>query len=203
MKQVILALSPHTDDVELAMGGTLARHLEQGDEMHVIALSTGNIQGGAVDSEFQAAMDTLGVAPKNRELFRCPARAFFGHRQEILDFLINTRQEIAPDLVYVPSRTDCHQDHETLTKEAVRAFRTGTVLGYELPWNHVSAFAPARFMKLKEHHLVRKMEVLRHYESQSHRAYAQETLVWALARVRGLQAGTEFAEAFEVIREVQ
>lgn len=203
MKRVILALSPHTDDVELAMGSTLVWHLERGDEVHVVAVSTGNIQGGAVDLEFQAAMDALGVASEHRELFRCPARAFFGHRQEILDFLIDKRREVAPDLVYTPSRADCHQDHETLTREAVRAFRTSTVLGYELPWNHVSAFAPARFVKLEEHHLVCKMAAIRCYESQARRAYAQEALVWALARVRGLQAGTEFAEAFEVIREIQ
>ena len=30
----------------------------------------------------------------------------------------------------------CHQDHETITKEAIRAFKKTSILGYELPWNH-------------------------------------------------------------------
>ena len=199
----VLALSPHTDDVELAMGGTLALHLERGDEVHVIAFSTGNVRCGASIWEFSSAMEALKLPSEKWELIDYPAREFLKYRQEILDSLIDRRREVSPDLVYIPSQPDCHQDHEVIAKEAIRAFRKVTILGYELPWNAVIPFGGNHFVRLEEHHMVRKLEALRCYESQARRAYAQEKLIWALAQMRGVMCGAEFAEAFEVIRQVQ
>jgi N-acetylglucosamine malate deacetylase 1 len=38
-KMRILALSPHTDDVEFGCGGTIAKLVAQGDEVHIVAFS--------------------------------------------------------------------------------------------------------------------------------------------------------------------
>ena len=66
---------------------------------------------------------TLGIPEQNLKLFRYDVRTFNYHRQAILDDLIQLREEIQPDTVFIPSLTDIHQDHKTMAEEALRAFK--------------------------------------------------------------------------------
>ena len=50
--------------------------------------------------------------------------------------------------------------------------------------------------------LEKKVEALLCYKSQLHRSYINENFVYSLATVRGVQAGTQYAEAFEVVRYI-
>jgi hypothetical protein len=47
---------------------------------------------------------------------------------------------------------------------------------------------------------MKKVEALKEYKSQAHRAYANEEFIKSLARVRGVQINTNYAEAFEILR---
>ena len=55
-------------------------------------------------------------------------------------------------------------------------------------------------MKLEEKYIEQKVEAIKQYQSQAHRAYANEEFVKSLARTRGVQINTKYAECFEVIR---
>ena len=85
--------------------------------------------------------------------------------------------------------------------EGLRAFKDLSVLGYELPWNHV-AFSAQAFFCLEERHLARKWLALSCYRSQLEmgRSYFSEEFILSLARVRGTMVKAPFAEAFEVLR---
>ena len=112
-------------------------------------------------------------------------------------------QEIAPEWVVIPSGSDLHQDHATIHDEALRAFKHKTVLGYELPWNHIT-FCASAFVTLERRHIDRKWEALTCYASQLElgRPYFTKEFHESLARVRGLQVKNDWAEAFELIRAV-
>ena len=112
---------------------------------------------------------------------------------------VRLRETVNPDLLLVPATSDIHQDHQVICREAIRAFKHVTVLGYELPMNTIT-FKHACFIRLNERHLQTKIASLACYESQKFRNYAEETFIRGLARVRGVQSGHEYAEAFEVIR---
>ncbi|MEO0108205.1 MAG: hypothetical protein ABIK62_03415 [candidate division WOR-3 bacterium] len=56
------------------------------------------------------------------------------------------------------------------------------------------------FVHLESRHIDRKIASLACYHSQNFRPYTRVDFIRGLARVRGVQAGAEFAEAFEVIR---
>lgn len=101
----------------------------------------------------------------------------------------------------LPCKQDIHQDHQVIHAEGVRAFKNASVLGYELPWNTFD-FAPQLIVGLEERHMERKWEMLQAYDSQITlgRRYFSRELIYGLARVRGIQAGKEFAEGFQVIR---
>jgi LmbE family N-acetylglucosaminyl deacetylase len=203
----ILILSPHTDDAELGCGGTIKLLLEQGNEVHIAAFSAcrhsvlAGFPEDVLVQEIKASTRELGVPAENLYLFDYDVRTFNFHRQEILDDILNLRHKIKPDVVFVPSVNDIHQDHYTIAQEAVRAFKFSTLLCYELPWNNFE-FKTTLFYSLEQKHVEAKMRALACYKSQAHRPYMQPDFIQSLAKVRGVQVGLPLAEVFEVVRMI-
>lgn len=203
----ILVLAPHTDDGELGCGGTVARFLEEGREVYQAVFSAAvkslpeGLPPDTLVREWHTATSTLGIPAKNLVRYDFPVREFPVRRQEILEKLIILRRELKPDLVMLPALEDLHQDHRTIAREGIRAFKQVSVLGYELPWNNL-CFRNNCFIILQGSHLQKKAAALACYRSQSHRKYCGEAFVLSLAGIRGAQIGAGFAELFSLIRLV-
>jgi LmbE family N-acetylglucosaminyl deacetylase len=201
----VLVLAPHTDDGEFGCGGTIARLIKEGVEVHYVAFSAceqsvlSHFPTDILITEVKEATEILGIKSENLHLLKYDVRTFNYNRQAILDDIIMFRNKINPDLVFVPSLNDIHQDHSTIANEAIRAFKFCNILCYEMPWNNFN-FATTSFIVLDEEHLDIKIEALKKYKSQEHRSYANEEFIRSLARVRGVQIGKKNAEVFEVIR---
>lgn len=205
--RTVLALAPHTDDGEFGAGGTLARFVREGRAVHYCAFSAAEksvpaeFPSDVLRKELLDATARLGLAASNVRCLDFEVRDFPRDRQRLLDAMIRIRDEVKPDLVLLPSSHDTHQDHRTVHDEGIRAFKSGSMLGYEVPWNNLS-FDTTSFVLLEEQDLARKVEALKCYRSQANRPYANEEFVRSLARTRGTQIGARYAEAFEVIRWV-
>ncbi|MFM7758230.1 MAG: PIG-L deacetylase family protein [Crocinitomicaceae bacterium] len=201
----ILVLAPHTDDLEFGCGGTVSKLIEEGNIVFCAAFSAcrqsvrKEFPEDILITEIKAASSILGIDNQNLILFDYNVRTFNYHRQEILDDILKLKAEIKPDIVFIPALTDLHQDHFTIAQEGFRAFKFSSLLSYELPWNNLS-FNTASFMKLEERHIEKKINAVLKYKSQAHRPYANEEFIRSLARTRGVQINTHYAECFEVIR---
>lgn len=149
--------------------------------------------------ECRAAVPHLGMDPDNVRFLDYRVRRFAERRQDVLDALIKIRREVKPDLVLTPSSFDVHQDHQVIHQEARRAFKTVTLLGYELPWN-CARFDFDLMVGISEDDLAAKTNALAEYKSQGHRPYTGAETLRATATYHGLKSGTPMAEAFEVIR---
>lgn len=202
-----LVLAPHTDDGEFGCGGTMAKLLDEGAEVHYAAFSSAEKSlpaGMAPDilvREMTAAMAALGINPERLHIFDYSVRDFPEHRQSILDDMLKLKASVDPDLVLLPSVNDTHQDHLTVAHEGFRAFKDRTILGFEIPWNN-RTFNTESFVLLAQRHVDAKIAALRCYKSQLDRFYANEEFIRALAKTRGTQIGAPHAEAFEVVRWV-
>ena len=203
--KTIMVLAPHTDDGELGCGGSIARKIAEGYNVIYVAFSicSRSLPAGwdplTLDKEVRIATQVLGLPPENLILYDFDVRRFKEFRQDNLEELIKLKSIYNPSLVFVPSPTDIHQDHQVISEEGLRAFKNTSLIGYELPWNNVS-FNTRCFIKLDEEHLSKKIEALKAYKSQSQRTYLNETFIRSLAITRGVQISTKYAEAFEVIR---
>lgn len=203
----VLVLAPHTDDAELACGGTVARLLESGAEVRIAAFSLAKESlppGSAPErlrDEFLNAMRVLGVDSQKAFTYDFPVRRFSDHRQDLLEELVKLRQQYRPLVVLIPASTEVHQDHQVMHSEAVRVFRDITVWGYELPWSCIN-FRGQAFVALDQEHIDLKWAALQAYESQFElqRPYFCKEFIQGLARVRGVQVRAQYAEAFEVVR---
>ena len=199
----VLVLAPHTDD-EIACGATIARLVEDGIEIHYVAFSiceesvpTGFPKDVLAD-EVTEATSELGIPVGNVIVHRFPVRRFPAHRQEILEELVKVRDRIAPTIVMLPAGFDIHQDHVTVHQEGLRAFRGASIIGYEVPENNFESKL-SLYVRVTEMHLEKKQVAMSKYESQVHRMPEIDSC-WELAKLRGRQSGSKFAEAFQVIR---
>jgi LmbE family N-acetylglucosaminyl deacetylase len=199
----IIVLAPHTDDGEWGAGGSLAKWKESGSEIIYVAFSSCQESlpnGMAADTlikECQAATKVLGVSDLIQLDFK--VRYFTDDRQAILEEMVKLNKQFQPDLVLTPCSTDLHQDHNTIYNESLRGFKNRNLLGYELIWNNIH-MSTTFFNTLEKRHVDSKSEAIACYHSQEFRNYHNATFVQSLARTRGTQIGSEFAEAFEVIR---
>lgn len=203
----VLILAPHTDDGEFGCGASIAKFVQEGKEVYYAAFSLAEesvpppFPKNILEDEVKEATRELGIPKEHLKIYRYRVRHFAYHRQEILEDLVNLNRELDPDLVFMPTLRDIHQDHTTIAIEGLRAFKKTTILCYELPWNNLN-FTTSCFINLEEEHLAVKLKALDCYNSQKGRSYASESFIRSLAITRGTQIGSGLAEAFEVLRWV-
>ena len=204
-KRRVLVLAPHTDDGEFGCGGTISKFINEGHDVYYAAFSAcqqsvlPQFPSDILITEVKEATGILGIQPSNLILFDYDVRTFGYRRQDILDDLIRLRSDIKPDLIFMPATHDVHQDHKTIAEEGLRAYKFNSILSYELPWNNLS-FSTSSFVHLSEEDIQTKVRALQAYESQAHRPYSDEDFIRSLARTRGVQIGTRYAEVFESVR---
>ena len=200
-----LVLGPHPDDVEFGCIGTLLKLIEKGVEVHyaVFSMCEKSVPKGlppdVIKKELLQVVKELKLPKKNLHLFNYEVRRFPQFRQEISEDLVALNKKINPDLVFLPSSSDIHQDHQTIHMEGKRAFKFNMILGYELPWNNFN-FQTDYYTLLDEEKVNEKVRIIGLYASQKSRSYNDEDFLKSLLRIRGTQVKAKYAEAFEVIR---
>ena len=207
----ILILSPHTDDAELGCGGSIIKFLEDGHKILWCVFSTAeesvpdNYPKDTIKNEFLSVCKSLKLNTDQYIIHNYGVRRLPEFRQEILEILVKIKRDFSPSLVIGPSLNDFHQDHLVVANEMIRAFKSSSsIISYELPWNHVT-FSNQMFIRLNKSHIDKKMELLSHYNSQvlKSRSYFSNEFIYGLAKTRGIQINSEYAEAFEVIRWIE
>jgi LmbE family N-acetylglucosaminyl deacetylase len=186
--QVVLAIGAHADDVEIGCGGTLARHIEHGDTVVVLALSAG--RADAAVAEATLAAEVLG------------ARLRLGHLRptEITDGRVTIAaiehaiEELSPSVVYTHSEHDDDPDHRNTNRATLIAARqVDEVLAYETSTTTVG-FQPNRFVDISGH-LGTKLTAVDSYVA--HRA---GDVVTATARYWSRSGAGQHVEALQVLR---
>lgn len=202
----VLVLAPHVDDGEIGAGGLIKYFTEMGVSVSYLAFSLceESIPSGfpkdILATEVIRATAHLGILEKDIYLKKFPVRKFNEKRQEILDTMLTIKAVVKPDLVLTPSIYDHHQDHSVVSQESIRAFKDATLLGYEIPWNNYT-FTTNLIVELSALHIEAKMKAFSEYKSQSFRSYNADNIK-SLASSRGLLIKSDYAEAFNIIRQI-
>ena len=194
----ILLLAPHADDIELGCGATVARFADEGHNLLWVVFTDEQ----PLNNEHVKATEEIGLKDESRLAWDFKLRQLSNRRQEVLEWLIKLNYEFKPDLVVGPSLHDFHQDHQVVANEMIRAFKSScSIICYDLPWNHVS-FDVQLLTKLDGQHVEAKIKMLEKFKSEFvvRAKYFSPQLMRGMALLRGTQAGTAYAEAFEVMR---
>jgi len=198
----ILFLGAHPDDIELGCGA-LIHQIVKKTEILCVTLSDNqkNPDLKNVKNEHLKSMKALGV-PDDKVVFGpFTTRVFPDARQEILEYFLGLRRAFQPDLIFVHSKQDVHQDHLTMTDEALRAFRGITVLGFDVVRSSYGFF-PHFLVEVSEEDVQKKIEALSQYETYRDKYYFNSELTRSIMVRHGALAEVPFAEGFDILRIV-
>lgn len=198
----VLFLGAHPDDIELGCGALLHHIVGQTDVLCVtLSDNQSNPDLRKVLDEHYKSMLILGV-PKDKIIFGpFTTRVFQNARQDILEYFLKLRRDFGPDLIFVHSKQDVHQDHNTMTDEALRAFRGITVLGFDVVRSSYGFF-PNFLVEVTEEDVKKKIEALSQYETYRDRYYFNSELTRSIMVRHGALAERPFAEGFDILRIV-
>ena len=198
----VLFLGAHPDDIELGCGALLHNIIKH-TEVLCVTLSDNqkNPDLQNVKNEHLEAMAVLGVPKERVVLGPFTTRVFPDARQEILEYFLRLRREFRPDLIFVHSKHDVHQDHLTMTDEALRAFRGITVLGFDVVRSSYDFF-PHFIVEVTEEDVNKKIEALSKYATYRDRYYFNSELTRSIMVRHGALAERPFAEGFDILRIV-
>jgi len=198
----VLFLGAHPDDIELGCGALLHHIIKQTDVL-CVTLSDNQKNPDLINikAEHYQAMEVLGVPPDKILFGPFMTRIFPDARQEILEYFLQLRKEFNPDLIFVHSKQDVHQDHLTMTDEALRAFRGITVLGFDVVRSSYGFF-PHFLVEVTEEDVNKKIEALSKYETYRDRYYFNRELTRSIMLRHGALAECPFAEGFDILRIV-
>lgn len=198
----VLAVGAHPDDIELGCGGSLAKLVAAGAEVHAMILSEGRAgaaKGVDRSQESALALQTLGVQTMVQLDFPDTGLAQVG--SDMVHQLEQAATTVRPDRVYTMSAHDRHQDHRAVHEASIVAFRrVRQLLCYETP-SSLPRFTPELYEEISAQFEL-KMQALRAHASQQHREYMGEAHLRCLAQFRGQQVGLALCEGFLPYRMV-
>ncbi|SCL34122.1 N-acetylglucosaminyl deacetylase, LmbE family [Micromonospora rhizosphaerae] len=198
----MILLGAHPDDIEIAAGGLLlsVAAANPGVRVHYI-LCTGTPERQAEARAAAAAF--LPGAHLSFALHTLPDGRLPAHWGEVKDLLHEAADVLTPDLVACPAVNDAHQDHRLLAEQVPTVFRDQLVLHYEIPkWDGDLARRNV-YLPLPDETALRKVELLHaSYPSQKARDWWDDEVFLGLARLRGMECRSRYAEAFDCTKAV-
>lgn len=199
----IVAIGAHPDDIEIGVGGVLAKYSRKGHEVHSIIVTipySKEIRW----KETENAAKILGVELRILDLD--PNEIVFSRKLvKEFDTIIN---EMTPDLIFTHWNHDSHQDHVAVSNAAIAATRKNncSVYMYEqtIPGGIVPyGFKAQMFVDISDVIELKVKSTLAH-RSQVERNGEEQWVegVKGRAMYRGYQINVKYAEAFEVLKEI-
>lgn len=204
-KPSVVAFGAHPDDIEIGMGGTIAKLSAQGYDVNLVVATLPNFVmiDKKEERRNESTISAKVMGCKTPEfLDLTPDEITFGRRFVTkIDEIITRRK---PEAVFTQWIGDSHQDHQALTKAVIAASRDlNNLFMYEttIPGGITEiAFRPQLYVDISAT-LDIKTNALDCFDSQKMRCgHLWVDAIVGRCAYRGYQNNTKYAEAFEVIK---
>ena len=226
MKNVLI-IAAHPDDELLGCGGTVARHINEGDKVHFLIMAEG------ATARYKDRKE--GKHTEAEKLFECSREVsqFLGAEEPIFGRLHDNRMDsydfldivkiiekissaINPQIVYTHHGNDLNIDHQLTHRAALTALRPvpgskiEAILAFETlsstEWSSKQQglpFTPNHYIEITDY-LEQKIKALNIYTSEMKKFPHPRSSdgVIALAHYRGSNIGVQAAEAYEIIYSI-
>ena len=204
----VLAIGAHFDDVELGCGGSLARHVAEGDEVYVyIATVSGFVNqnnkpvrsDSYARAEGEEAMRVLGVKKMYCGQFKTLEIEFVDALNiEILKLV----EELGIEQVYTHWNGDIHHDHQAVARASLHSCRhVPRLLMYRSNWYHSPQDFRGNFYVDISNFWEVKEKCIRAHRSEMERTGESWVTFFRNESINaGQRIGVNKAEVFEVVK---
>jgi len=221
MKKVIV-ISAHPDDETLGAGGTLLKHISNGDELYWIIVTSVSIDNRFTKSRVESRdleIKKVAKALGCKKVFQMgyPTMSLStSSLQTLIPEISKIFTELEPEIIYTLNRSDAHSDHRILfdaVAACTKSFRypyIKQVLMYECisetefaPSLPEKVFMPNYFVDITSF-MEDKIKILQIFESEvgEHPFPRSIDNIKALAHFRGATVGVMYAEAFQLLKYI-
>ncbi|PAP77699.1 PIG-L deacetylase family protein [Rubrivirga marina] len=199
----LLLLGAHADDVEIGAGGTVLRLLDERPQTEVTYVVFSGRADRAAETRAAAAALLAGAARADVHVLAYRDGYFPFEAADIKGFAQATLEGVRPHLVLTHRRDDAHQDHRVIADLAWQTFRGAAIAQYEIPKWDGDLDRPNAYVALDDDVMMRKLSILeQHFPSQQAKGWYDAETFQGLARIRGVEAGVRYAEAFHCAKLV-
>lgn len=223
MGNIVLVVAAHTDDEAIGCGGTIARHVADGDAVHAVFMSDGvTSRPNASAANLEERTEAAGRAHAILGLQKVKYLGFADNRMDSLPLLDVVQglelaiESIAPQIVYTHHYGDLNIDHRITHQAVMTALRpqpgssVREIYCFEVlsstEWTapQQAPFLPNMFSDISDF-LDVKLRALQAYQQEMRSAPHTRSIEHAenLARHRGHSVGLEAAEAFMAVRLIR
>ena len=199
----IIVFSPHPDDAEVLMGGTIAKYAQKGHDVLIVVVTIPNQEEKRREESRESAA-ILGARLSILDLN--PYELAFNRKLvQIFDDVI---RDFPPDVIYTSWIHESHQDHTAVSKATIAAARKNacSLYMYEqaLPSGLTPyAFRAQVFVDISDTIETKIKSVLAHNSQVQNFSEQWVQGIRGRATYRGFQINVEYAEAFEVVKEIK
>jgi len=211
----VLAIGAHSDDVEFGCGGTLIKHVDNGDKVYILIMSNGDVEHSVTGKVIRIEKETNIECEKSAKLIGAQLiQLNFIDREvpfnsESITAIEKVINEHNIGVVYTHWGGDTHQDHINTLKSSLAASRmVDNVFCYEqIPVPRVTnAYPVANYYTDITKYMDKKIEACKCHPTQTEK-YIKTGLnmiegLEVLAKYRGNQIGRNYAEAFDILKMV-
>lgn len=193
----VLCLGAHCDDVEIGAGGTILKLIEEYkiEEITWVVFSSNEVRKNEATlsaNKFLSKITNKNIIIKD---FRDGFLPF--HAIEVKEFFEELKMSCNPDIIFTHYRNDGHQDHRFINNLTWNTWRNHLILEYEIPKYDGDLGNPNLYVELSDDYINKRNQIiLETFTSQSNKHWFDDAAFKALARIRGMESATLFAEAF-------
>jgi N-acetylglucosamine malate deacetylase 1 len=203
--RLMIAFGAHPDDIEIGMGGTVAKLAGMGHDVRLVIATLPNFVKTDTKEERkqESIMSAKVMGCKTPEFLDLSPEEIVFNRKFVTQ-ISKLIQELNPEAIFTQWIGDTHQDHQSLTRAVVAAARdSNDVFMYEttIPGGiSEHAFRPQLYVDVTDT-LETKRNALDCFDSQKIRCGPLwiDSLIGRCS-YRGYQMNAKYAEAFEVIK---
>lgn len=191
----LLVVGAHPDDIEIGAGGTLLTLAARGslDVRYVVLTGTPQRRAEA-EAAAEAFLPGASVAIRLLDLPEGRLPSIWGRVKDVLEDVVATWR---PQLVLAPGPHDAHQDHRTIAEVVPTVCRDAAYLAYEIPKWDGDVGRPTTYVPLSAAVAQQKVELLHKcFPSQHARDWWDDEVFLGLARLRGMECRSRYAEGF-------
>jgi len=203
-ERVILAIGAHPDDIELGCGGHILKAKDNGAKVFAVVLTTGErgIETNGSPRRYEQVRAARFAAFDDFWVYDFPDTMLKDRFREIKDVIESKVRETGATTILTHTPIDIHSDHKTVFEATKEAARSGAAVYCYEDVSTPGEFVPNYYSDISGY-IEEKIRLLAFHKTQEHKLYMDPESIKGRAAHRGLQSGSQYAEAFLVHRIVQ